>query len=106
MTAPEDLVLNYRVALLRYLPRREEEALTAGYEIGRSAVTRQVTILELAQVHHDVHLGILEETADEDRLGVAAAASEFFLEVLATFDMAQRALPGGDAAQPRTDGAA
>ena len=89
------LTLNYRAAFLRYLPRREEAPLTSGYEIGRAAVADGVSILELARVHHEVFLEVLTETAAEDLPSVATAASEFFLEVLATYDMAQRAFHDG-----------
>jgi hypothetical protein len=90
MTALDDLGRDYRVAFLRYLPRRDEAALTRGYQLGRAAVTDGVSILELAQVHHEVFLGVLSETPADELGSIATAASEFFLEVLATFDMAQR----------------
>ncbi|WP_029433944.1 phosphatase RsbU N-terminal domain-containing protein [Blastococcus sp. URHD0036] len=87
----EALTRDYRVAFLGYLPRRGEAALSRGYELGRAAVTSGVSILELARVHHEVLLEALHETPPEELSDVATAASEFFLEVLATFDMAQRA---------------
>jgi Phosphoserine phosphatase RsbU, N-terminal domain len=91
MTLVEELGRSYRVAFLRYLSRREEAALRNGYELGRSAVAGGVSILELAQLHHEVLLEALQETPGEDLAAVATAASEFFLEVIATYDMAQRA---------------
>ena len=42
----DDLTRDYRVAFLQYLPRREEAALSRGYELGRTAVTEGVSILE------------------------------------------------------------
>jgi hypothetical protein len=90
MTAQDDLRRDYRAAFLRYLPRREEAALHSGYKLGRAAVTEGLSILDLATVHHDVFLEVLRDTAPGDLTSVARAASEFFLEVLATFDMAQR----------------
>jgi hypothetical protein len=92
MSALDDLEKNYRVAFLRYLPRREEAALHSGYELGRSAVVNGLSMLELARVHHQVLLGVLQETdrTAEEVGAVATGASEFFLEVLATYDMAQR----------------
>jgi hypothetical protein len=87
----EDVARDYRVAFLRYLPRREEAALHRGYSIGRQAVSDGLSILELAQIHHDVFLEVLRDTPAEDLTRVATAASDFFLEVLATYDMAQRA---------------
>ncbi len=91
MTQLDDLTRNYRVAFLRYLPRREEAALTSGYQLGRGAVADGLSILELARVHHEVLLEVLRDTAEKDLTHVATAASEFFLEVLATYDMTQRA---------------
>ena len=90
MTGPDDLIRDYRVAFLRYLPRREEAALHRGYELGRAAVTEGLSILELARIHHEVLLEALRETPPDEVGQVATAASKFFLEVLATFDMAQR----------------
>jgi Phosphoserine phosphatase RsbU, N-terminal domain len=90
MTGLDGLTRDYRVAFLQYLPQRREAALARGYELGRAAVTGGLSILEVARVHHEVFLEVLRDTPPEDVPGVATAASEFFLEVLATFDMAQR----------------
>jgi len=95
MTALDDLTRDYRVAFLQYLPRHTEVALHRGYELGRTAVTEGVSILELARIHHEVLLEALRETPADELPGVAASASEFFLEVLATFDMAQRSFLDG-----------
>jgi hypothetical protein len=94
MTPLDAVRRDYRVAFLSYLPRREEAALHRGYEIGRSAVVRGVSLLDLATVHHQVLLEVLEGTrTDSDDVAlVATAASEFLLEVLATYDMTQRSL--------------
>jgi len=88
----EELERNYRVAFLRYLPRREEAPLRAAYEIGRSAVIEGITILELAELHHQVLLEVIEHTPEAELARVTPGASEFFLEVLATYDMTQRSL--------------
>lgn len=92
MTDLAKVHLDYRAAFLRYLPRREEAALHAGYKLGRSAVADGLSLLDLVQVHHDVLLEVLRDTAAEDLAPVASAASEFLLEVLATYDMAHRGL--------------
>ena len=91
MSGLDELTRNYRVAFLLYLPRREEAALTRGYELGRAAVADGLSILELARVHHEILLEVLRETPPAELPGVASAASEFLVEVLATFDLAQRA---------------
>jgi len=92
-TALQALERNYRAAFLRYLPSRDEAALHVGYQIGRSAVTDGLSILELAQVHADVFLEVLTDTRPAELQQVATAASDFFLQVLATYDMASRAIP-------------
>jgi Phosphoserine phosphatase RsbU, N-terminal domain len=102
MTDVDDLTRDYRVAFLGYLPRREEAALNRGYELGRSAVADGIGLLELAQVHHTIFLEAMSETPVEELPEVASAASEFFLEVLATFDLAQRAFLAG-CATPRCE---
>jgi hypothetical protein len=90
-----DLSRNYRTAFLRYLPRREEAPLHKGYELGRRAVADGISMLELVQVHHEVFLEVLRDTRPDDLTKVATAASEFLLEVLATYDMAQRRFRDG-----------
>ncbi len=97
MTAPADLVRNYRTALLRYLPRRDEAALHTGYQVGRNALTSGLSLLEVGRVHQEILVELLGQTRAEDLREVAAAASEFFLEVLATYDMTHRALLGAEA---------
>ncbi len=90
MTVLDSLTRDYRAAFLRYLPRREEAALNSGYKLGRGAVVDGLSMLELARVHHEVLLEVLRDTHEVDLTWVATAASEFFLEVLATYDMTQR----------------
>lgn len=94
MSELDRLTRDYRTAFLRYLPRREEVALAIGYELGRAAVTAGISILELAQIHHQVLREVLDSSRPDDISAVATGASEFFLEVLATYDMTQRSLPG------------
>ncbi len=66
MTAEEKLRRDYRVAFLRYNSRREEAALHAGYEIGRSAVSAGLSILDVAQVHHHVLLEVLRDAPGDE----------------------------------------
>ena len=99
MTAVHDLERNYRAAFLRYLPSQDEAALHVGYQIGRAAVSDGVSILELAQVHHEILLEVLTDTPTDDLARVAAAASDFFLQVLATYDLTQRAYLANTAAE-------
>ena len=90
MNALERLRRNYRAAFLRYLPNRDEAALDAGYQIGRSAVVDGLTILDLVQVHHDVLREVLPTGSPEELDGLTATAADFLVEVLATYEMTRR----------------
>jgi hypothetical protein len=92
VTPRDDLERNYRTAFLRYLPRREEVALTRGYEVGRATVVDGTSLLDLVQVHHEILLEVLQDTSADELSSVTAAAAEFLVEVLATYDMTQRGL--------------
>lgn len=95
MTDLEPLRRDYRVALLRYLPRGDEAASMAGYDIGRGAVTAGVGLLELVRVHQEIVAEILTDSRPEQRLEVWRATADFLLEVLGPFDMTQRGLLDG-----------
>jgi hypothetical protein len=86
------LRLDYRSAFLGYLSQRSETQLRRAYEIGRGAILTGVGLLDLAQIHNEVTLDLLRASPDgQDRLDIAETAAAFLLEVLAPFDMAQRA---------------
>jgi hypothetical protein len=88
--ASERLLRNYRTAFLRYLPSRDEAALAAGYQVGRSAVSDGLTIVDLVQVHHEVFRDVLRTTTREELDDVTATAADFLGEVLATYEMTGR----------------
>lgn len=92
----EDLTRDYRVAFQRYLPQRSEAALTLGYELGRSAVDRGTSPLDLVDVHHVVLSEVLAGLPDDQAQEVVEAAAEFLREVLATLDMVQRGIRADD----------
>jgi len=87
MTGFDDLTRDYRVAFLRYVSRRDEVPLTIAYELGRRAVADRLSILELSKIHHDTFRLVVQEARPTELDGVVQAASEFFLEVLATYHM-------------------
>jgi hypothetical protein len=95
VTPIEDLHRDHRAAFLRHLGRRREASLHAGYELGRSALAADISLLEVIRVHHDVLIEVLRDTPPDDVEDVAAAASDFLLEVVASFDMSQRRSPSG-----------
>jgi hypothetical protein len=89
---PDEVARDYRAAFLRYLPRRDEAALHSGYELGRSAVAEGISMLELVRIHHEVLAPVLLDSDPDQAADVTVAASDFLVEVLATFDMTQRGL--------------
>jgi Phosphoserine phosphatase RsbU, N-terminal domain len=95
-TTPADLLRDYRAAFLRHLARREESALNTGYEIGRGALSGGLSLLDVVRVHHDVLIEVLRDSPPDEVPLVADAASDFLLEVLASYDMAQRGFPRPD----------
>jgi hypothetical protein len=86
----EALARNYRITFLRYLPRRDEAALARAYELGRSALATRISLLDILNIHHIVLAEIFRETPDEGPDTLRAAAA-FFAEVVAPYDMVQRA---------------
>ena len=82
---------DYAPVFLQYLSERGEGGRRAAYELGRRAMLEELSMLDLVQIHHAVLLDVLKTLKDPDELdGVAQAASEFLVEVLATFEMIQR----------------
>jgi hypothetical protein len=92
VTGPDlvGLEQDYRIAFLRYLPRHDEVALTAGYEIGRAAISGGVSLLDLVLVHHRVLRDVLDRTSAGEGGAVVDAAGTFLSEVVAAYEMAQR----------------
>ena len=98
MPAPADLAAlaqDYRIALLRYLRRREESALADGYALGRRAMANEVSLLDLVIVHHGVLAETLDPATATEHAEVARAAGVFFTEVVAAYEMSQRRLQDG-----------
>lgn len=81
----------YASALAGYLRDPSEASLRVAYELGREAVSRQLSMLDLAIVHQETLLATLAETSGrEEAQSVARAAGDFFLESLASFEMVRR----------------
>ena len=93
MRSLDDVTRDYRAALLRYLPRRDEAALHSGYLLGRSALEDGLSMLEIVTLHHGLLLDVIDDSRPEDVRDIAEAAAVFLVEVLATYDMAHRTVP-------------
>jgi serine phosphatase RsbU (regulator of sigma subunit) len=79
----------YSAAFDQYLADGGELALRGAYELGREAVKEQLSVLELAAIHHAVLGESLSRRAGEIQR-VTEAATQFFLESLSAFEMVQR----------------
>jgi hypothetical protein len=82
---------DYAPAFLQYLTERGEPGRRAAYELGRRAINAQLSVLDLARIHHAVLLEVLRTHRTAGELEhIAEAASEFMMETLAVFEMTQR----------------
>lgn len=81
----------YASALGDYLRKPSERSLRAAYELGREAVSRQLSVLDLAVAHQEALLSALvEASGSAETQHVTRAAGDFFLESLSSFEMVQR----------------
>jgi hypothetical protein len=89
--AEERFRRDYAPAFLQYLSEGTEPGRRAAYELGRRAISERLSILDLVRIHHTVLLEALKTHRTSHELEqIARAASEFFVEALAVFEMTQR----------------
>ncbi|HEX4760300.1 MAG TPA: SpoIIE family protein phosphatase [Thermoleophilaceae bacterium] len=68
-----------------------ERGLERAYELGRTAVSQGVSMLDLAAIHHESLAEALAlASSAEEHARAAQSATEFAMESLSTFEMAQR----------------
>lgn len=79
---------NYAAGFARYLFHRDEAALTAAYELGRGCLEDGVSLLDVVRIHHEVVVDAVPGIEGPREL--ADAAATFLVEVLGSFEMAQR----------------
>ena len=81
----------YTSALADYLHDPTETALRVAYELGREAVSRELSVLDLAVTHQQALSAVLADTRPGRSCSrPRAAAGDFFLESLSIFEMVQR----------------
>src|SRR4029450_13682792 len=89
--ASERFRRDYAPAFLQYLSERSEPGRRAAYELGRRAIREELSVLDLARIHHGMLLeGLKAHRTPRELEHIAQAASEFLVEVLAVFEMTQR----------------
>jgi Phosphoserine phosphatase RsbU, N-terminal domain/GAF domain len=83
----------YTSALADYLREPSERLLRVAYELGRQAVSRHLSVLDLAVAHQEALLSALSDTSSPAvTRHVTRAAGDFFIESMSSFDMVQRGL--------------
>jgi serine phosphatase RsbU (regulator of sigma subunit) len=83
------IAARYATAFSAYLEDRGERGLGAAYDLGREAVSAQMSVLDLAEAHH----AALQAALEHDSPGSAAtirAAADFLRESLSLFESVHR----------------
>jgi hypothetical protein len=80
----------YARALGEYLCDPSEGSLRVAYELGREAVRRQLSVLDLAISHQEALLAAVTDSAGSTEQRMMRAAGDFLLESLSSFEMVQR----------------
>jgi hypothetical protein len=86
----EEFHAAYAAAFRRYVDDGAEINLRTAYELGREAVVRNLSVLDLTLVHHEALLDALREAETADVEHVTRAAAAFVLESLSAFEMVRR----------------
>src|SRR5690349_155068 len=90
--ADGDLAAAYAFAFRRYVQAPNEHGLQAAYELGRTAVHAEHSLLDLAVAHHAALRAALRSADSEDAVAhVTDAAADFLVEALSAYEMQGRA---------------
>ena len=82
---------SYVAALSSHLDDPSEATLRSAYELGRDAVASELSVLDLAALHHDALRAALSSDRNAGRTEqIIRAAADFYLESLAASEMLQR----------------
>jgi Phosphoserine phosphatase RsbU, N-terminal domain len=91
MSSPVAFRAAYSSALGDYLLHPSEASLSAAYELARDAVSRHLSVLDVAVAHQEALLSALAAAPDAAEVErVTRAAGDFFLEGLSAFEMVNR----------------
>jgi stage II sporulation SpoE-like protein/phosphoserine phosphatase RsbU-like protein len=89
-TFPDRFRDRYSTAFEEYLDRSTEDALHAAYELGREAVARDLSMLDVVALHHSVFGATLASVGPRDSKATVEAAADLLLQTLSAFEMVQR----------------
>ena len=80
----------YAASLAAYLDG-DEAALQKAYDLGRDALSHEVSLLQIANLHHEsLANAVTRETSAGERQRITRAAGEFLLETLSPYEMVAR----------------
>jgi PAS domain S-box-containing protein len=83
-----ELMSQYESALRGYLEKMDEAALEEAYELGRSALRLEISLIEMVTLHSDAFNRALSQMADvEDDSAVLKASARFLIETLTPYEM-------------------
>ncbi|TQM62678.1 phosphatase RsbU N-terminal domain-containing protein [Humibacillus xanthopallidus] len=88
---------DHLTTLLRFIPRRDEAARAAAYDLGRRAFGGGISLIEVCRTHGDAVLELMRESPEAEQLDVASAGADLLLDLVAAYDMTH---PGPDAVTP------
>jgi serine phosphatase RsbU (regulator of sigma subunit) len=86
----KDFQDRYSCAFESFLENPSEEGLHAAYEIGRTAVAQDLSMLDLTVIHHRMLTAALTARTSSTVDLVIDAAADFLLQALSAFEMVQR----------------
>src|SRR6266478_5166061 len=87
----ENFEEEYRSALHGYAAGGGELDLGRAYELGRRALEEQVSVVELASMHHQVLIDLIRTSENEQRKEeLLRSSAEFLSECVSPYEMAHR----------------
>src|SRR5882757_2599349 len=87
----ENFEEEYSSALRSYAAERGELALGRAYELGRRALEQQLSVVELAALHHQAVIGLMGGAeGDQGKEELLRVSAEFLAECVSPYEMAHR----------------
>src|SRR5260221_7331704 len=87
----ENFEEEYRSGLSRYSEGGGEAALGRAYDLGRQALEQQLSVVELASMHHRAVIDLVRTTENEtQREELLRTSAEFLAECVSPYEMAHR----------------
>jgi GAF domain-containing protein len=80
----------YRQALDQHIRAPREATLRSAYELGREAIDLEVSVLDVANAHHDALRTLLHSSQPDDLDEVMEAAADFLAEALTASEVVRR----------------